>query len=217
MSDGYGQFCAVARALDVLGERWTLLVVREFLLGATTYTDVRRGIPRVPDATLTKRLGTLVRHAVLERTEDGYRLTPAGTALAPVLAELATWASGPGNVPLRDDQLDVALLTLELQRRVDIDALPDHRVTIAIELTDRPAADRHFWLRLDRPRVDLCTSDEGDPVDVWLTAQTRPVVEWWLGETEWAGLVRHPATSITGTQSLVRAVPDWFLRYALRS
>jgi DNA-binding HxlR family transcriptional regulator len=48
---GYGQFCAVARALEVLGERWTLLVVRELLLGARTFTDIRHGIPRIPRAT----------------------------------------------------------------------------------------------------------------------------------------------------------------------
>src|SRR5271169_4775835 len=81
----YGQFCAVARALEVLGERWTLLVVRELLLGASTFTEIRRGLPRIPRATLSTRLSSLVDHGIIESTTSGYCLTPSGAELGTVL------------------------------------------------------------------------------------------------------------------------------------
>lgn len=215
VSTGYGQFCAVARALDVLGERWSLLIVRELLLGSTTFGEIQRGLPRIPPATLAKRLRALDEHGVVERSTAGYHLTEAGRELMPVLTELARWASGPGRLPVGDEQLDTALLTWELQRRIDPDALPARRVTIEIEFLDRPPADRRFWLRLDRPRADLCTLDVGDEVDVWLAAETRPLVDWWLGSADWASVVKHPATRLDGPRQLVRALPGWFLGYAL--
>lgn len=80
------QFCAVARALDVLGERWTLLIVRELLLGASSFSEIRRGPPRIPRATVSSRLRTLRAAGFVD---DDYRLTEAGPALAPVVRELA--------------------------------------------------------------------------------------------------------------------------------
>src|SRR4051794_9741267 len=108
---GYGQFCAVARALEVLGERWTLLIVRELMLGATTFTEIRRGLPRIPRATLAARLRSLRRAEILEDTAGDYRLTETGLALAPVVRELARWATTTEGAALTADDLDTAALT----------------------------------------------------------------------------------------------------------
>src|SRR5882757_10147145 len=113
--NGYGQFCAVARALEVLDERWTLLVVRELMLGASSFTDIRRGLPRIPRATLSARLRTLRAAGVVD---EDYRLTEAGVALAPVVRELARWAVITDSATLTEDDLDTAALTWDMQRRV---------------------------------------------------------------------------------------------------
>src|SRR5215472_17229119 len=109
---GYGQFCAVARALDVLGERWALLVVRELLLGASSFTEIRRGLPRIPRATLSARLRSLRAAGIV----SGYRLTSAGTALGPVVQELARWAMTTESAALTDDDLDTSALTWDMRR-----------------------------------------------------------------------------------------------------
>lgn len=206
----YGQFCAVARALEVLGERWTLLVVRELMLGSATFTDIRRGLPRIPRATLASRLRGLRAAGIVE---GQYQLTEAGMALAPVVKELARWATA--NVELTEDDLDTAALTWDMQRRVDPQALPERTVVLAIEFTDRRPSDRNFWLHLSRTGVNLCREDTGAPVDLWLTGPVEPVTRWWLGELEWPRLVRHPDVTVHGDSVLRRQMHRWFLRYAL--
>ncbi|WP_052280675.1 winged helix-turn-helix transcriptional regulator [Nocardia vulneris] len=210
---GYGQFCAVARALDVLGERWTLLVVRELLLGASSFGDLCRGLPRIPRATLSARLRTLRAAGVVE----DYRLTDAGAALAPVVRELARWAITTDSAALTEDDLDTTALTWDMHRRVDTAALPDRRVVIAIEFTNRPAADRRFWLHLDRTGVDLCRDDTGAPVDIWLTTPTRAATEWWLGNLSWPQLLRQPGVQVHGDLALQRQIPRWFTGYVFTS
>jgi DNA-binding HxlR family transcriptional regulator len=211
---GYGQFCAVARALEVLGERWTLLIVRELMLGATTFTDVRRGLPRIPRATLAARLRGLERGGIVEvipgRT---YRLTEAGTALAPVMRELARWATVNDRAALSDDDLDTAALTWDIRRRINRTVLPARTVVVALDFTDRDPADRYFWLHLSRNAVNLCRDDTGAPVDLWLTAPTEPVTRWWLGQITWARLLLQPGVRIHGDRTLIHQMQHWFQRY----
>ena len=88
----YGQFCSVARAHDVLGGRWTLLVVRELLCGASRFNDIRRGIPRISRTMLSERLQALTFAGAVARTdgEHGpeYALTDAGKELANLVRAL---------------------------------------------------------------------------------------------------------------------------------
>ncbi|CAM4485999.1 helix-turn-helix domain-containing protein [Nocardia ninae] len=199
----------MARALDVLGERWTLLIVRELLLGASSFGDLCRGLPRIPRATLSARLRVLRAAGVV----DGYRLTDVGAALAPVVRELARWAIATDSAALGEDDLDTAALTWDMRRRVDVAALPDRRVVLAIEFTDRPISDSRFWLHLSRTGVDLCRDDTGAPVDIWLTTPTRAATEWWLGNLSWQQLLRQPGVQVHGDHGLQRELPRWFTRY----
>jgi DNA-binding HxlR family transcriptional regulator len=203
----------MARALEVLGERWTLLIVRELLLGTTTFTDICRGLPRIPRATLSARLRTMRAAGIVDVVDGGYRLTAAGAALFPVVRELARWASVTDNAALADGHLDTAALTWDMHRRIDHTALPAHTVVLAIEFTDRPEPDRHFWLHLSNTAVNLCREDTGAPVDVWLTAPTAELTRWWLGQRSWAQLLRHPEVTVHGDRPLQRQMHHWFKRY----
>ena len=102
----YGQRCSVARALDVIGERWTPLIVRELLTGPKRYTDLIDGLPGIGTNVLASRLGDLQAHGIVEKRTlppptpvAVYELTEAGRALAPVLRELRTWGSQYGAAP----------------------------------------------------------------------------------------------------------------------
>jgi len=210
---GYGQFCAVARALEVLGERWTLLIVRELLLGARTFTDICRGLPRLPRATLSARLRGLRAAGIVDVADGEYHLTDTGASLFPVVRELARWATATGSADLAPDDLDTAALTWDMQRRVDTTALPERTVVLAIEFTDRAADDRYFWLHLSRTGVNLCREDTGAPVDLWLAAPTAETTRWWLGHLSWAQLLRTPEVRIDGDRALQRRMRHWFRRY----
>jgi hypothetical protein len=101
-----------------------------------------------------------------------------------------------------------------MQRRVDVDALPERTVILALEFTDRPPRDRYFWLHLSKTNVNLCRQDTGAPVDLWLKASTAEVTHWWLGDLTWSQLQQHPGVTVHGDRALQRQMQRWFLRYA---
>lgn len=76
MATTYGQYCPLAKAMEILDERWTVLIVRELLLGSTRFNELRRGVPRMSPGLLSKRLQSLERHGIVEHAEDGYRPVP---------------------------------------------------------------------------------------------------------------------------------------------
>jgi DNA-binding HxlR family transcriptional regulator len=212
----HGQFCSMARALDLLGERWTLLIVRELLCGSQRFGEVQRGIPRISRTMLSARFRELVDAGVVTRDDapDGpaYRLTPAGTELAAVVRELGTWGQRWLSRDLHARELDVRALVWDIQRRVRRDALPEKPLVVRIEFTDvRGAAGRHYLL-LRRSEVSLCTSNPGYPEELVLRTDRRTLIGWWRGdlafrEARQAGLV------LEGRREWVRAFPDWFDRY----
>jgi DNA-binding HxlR family transcriptional regulator len=117
----YGDRCGIARALDVIGERWSLLVVRELLLGPKRFTDLRTGLPKISPDVLAQRLRELEQAGVLTRdtlpppaASKVYALTDRGRDLEPVLHALGRWGAAEpvaDDVPMGHDALMVALLT----------------------------------------------------------------------------------------------------------
>ena len=153
---GYGQFCSMARAHEVLGGRWTLLIVREILCGSRRFNDIRRGIPRVSRTVLSERLQALVFVGAIARTDGPhgpeYELTEAGQELAILVSALGTWgqrwlAREPAN-----EDLDLEPLLVDMQRRVRFTALPKEPFVVRFEVRGHHTAfhaaqeDRSFTL-----------------------------------------------------------------------
>jgi DNA-binding HxlR family transcriptional regulator len=213
----YGQFCSVARALDLLGERWTLLIVRELLSGSRRFADVQRGIPRISRTMLSARIRELLDAGVIERREDdggapGYALTPAGVELAAVVRDIGTWGQRWLPREPRPSELDVRPLLWDIRRRVRRDRLPDRPLVVRIELTDvRGAAARHYLL-LRRSEVSLCTANPGFPEELSLRTDRRTLVGWWRGDLTLTQ-ARASGLVLEGRREWVRAFPDWFERY----
>src|SRR5262249_47293301 len=151
----YGQFCSIARALDLLGERWTILIVRELLCGGRSFGDVRRGIPRISRTMLAARLRELTDAGVIERRASGYELTESGLDLMSVVSALGTWGQKWLPRTVKEDELDMDALLWDMRRRVDLDRLPRRPTVVRIELSDlRRNATR--WLLLRPSEVSLC-------------------------------------------------------------
>ena len=118
MGKTYGQYCALARALDIVGDRWTLLIVRELLVGEAGYGQLQHGLPGVATNLLAGRLRLLERHGLVERTGTGkatrYRLTARGRDLQDAVRTLVLWGApemtrGAGDDAFRPGWLVVAL------------------------------------------------------------------------------------------------------------
>ena len=139
MGASYSQFCPVAKAMELLDERWTLLVIRELMMGSEHFNQLRRGLPRMSPTLLSRRLQQLVRAGIITREESDdavhYRLTEAGEELRPVVLALGTW--GTRWIPdLADPDLDPKLLLWDMHRNVDRERVPPRRTVVAFEFGD---------------------------------------------------------------------------------
>jgi DNA-binding HxlR family transcriptional regulator len=220
---GYGQFCSIARALDLLGERWTLLVVRELLCGSRRFGDIRRGIPRVSRTMLSARLRELVDAGVIARRHRGHRghraeppsyeLTAAGEELAGVVQGLGAWGQRwlPRELPRED--LDADVLLWDMRRRVNLGALPATPVVARIELSDVGGRAGARYLLLRKTEVSLCSANPGFPDELRVRARLRTMTAWWRGDISLAD-ARSAGMTIEGRKEWVRAFPTWFARYA---
>ncbi len=185
---GYGQFCPIAKAAEILAERWTFLVVRELVLGSTRFNDLRRGVPLMSSSLLSQRLKYLEREGVVERrparTGQGfeYGLTEAGRELQPIIMQLGEWGARWVRSRLTDEDLDVALLMWDMHRTVRPDSFPPRRVVVAFEFTDVPHGKRHWWLVSAGDGADLCLTDPGHEVDLYVTTDLRTMTAIWVGD-----------------------------------
>ncbi|MEZ0066559.1 DNA-binding HxlR family transcriptional regulator [Streptacidiphilus sp. MAP12-20] len=137
----YDDPCGVARALDLVGERWALLVVRELLLGPKRFSDLSRGLPGMSQNVLSQRLRELEQAGIVRRVRlgppastGGYELTELGAGLDQVLLALARWGSG---LPLESAaDLSVDALALALRTTFDPDAADGLRAVLALRIGD---------------------------------------------------------------------------------
>ena len=212
---GYGQFCPVAKATEVIGEKWTLLVLRELFLGTTRFNDFQRSLSRMSPTLLAKRLrrleecGIVIRKKLSGRRGFEYRLTAAGRELSPLMEVLAVWGMRWARGQLTDDELDVEFLMRDLQRRLQTEYLPDGQTVICFmfgELTKYET----WWLLVDGDVVDLCTEDPGKEVDLYINASVRTIVEVWEGDLDLRAALHEERIKAHGSRHLIKTMPDWF-------
>jgi DNA-binding HxlR family transcriptional regulator len=211
----HGQFCSVARSLDLLGERWTLLVVRELLSGSTRFNDVRRGIPRISRTMLSARLRELLDAGVVARSDTeppSYALTDAGRELAGVVRDLGAWGQRWLPRTLTADQLDVDALAWDIHRRIRADDLPATPFVARLEIGDGGKRSTRYLL-LRRSEVSLCGENPGFPEELRVSASLRTLTAWWRGDISLA-TARASGMVIDGRRDRVRMFPRWFERYA---
>lgn len=213
---GYGQFCPVSRAAEILAERWTPLVVRELLMGSVRFNDLQRGVPRMSPALLSRRLKELERAGIVERVRIGrtaeYRMTAAGRELYPIIEGMGVWAQRWVRDDLvADDNLDPTLLMWDVRRNVRPGALPtDRRYVTRFEFRGVPADRRRYWLLLEDGEVDLCNKDPGFGVDLYVSATVRLLTEIWLGYRTIAAAVEDGGLRLDGAPVDCRAFASWF-------
>jgi DNA-binding HxlR family transcriptional regulator len=213
MGGSYHQFCPVAKAMELLDERWTLLVVRELLSGSERFNELRRGVPRMSPTLLSKRLTELVHAGVVQRHGSGsdvrYVLTDAGRELRPVVEALGVWGiRWIGE--LGEQDLDPKLLLWDMHRNVNYDAVPPDRTVVAFQFTDVPRKSRDWWLVITPQEADVCDADPGHPVSIRVSATLHGMTRVWRGDLSWSEALRSHTVRIEGPQTLRRATPDWF-------
>jgi DNA-binding HxlR family transcriptional regulator len=216
----YGQFCPVAKAMELLDERWTMLVIRELLEGSRTFNALRRGVPRISPALLSARLQRLARAGVIERYEANsrvsYALTPAGRELQPVVEAIGTW--GIRWMPeLGDEDLDPHLLMWDIHRNVDLESVPVGRTVLRFTFRDVRDSARDWWLVITTDGVDLCDFDPGDPAVATMETDLRTLTQVWRGDLSWQKALHTGGVLLHGSTQARRVVPQWLKLSAFAS
>jgi DNA-binding HxlR family transcriptional regulator len=219
MAEGsYNQFCPIAMAAEILCTRWTLLLVRELIGGSTRFNELRRGVPRMSPALLSKRLKDLEAAGVVTRSKvsggpdtSEYRLTESGRELKPIVDVVGAWGQRWIDTEASLEKLDVNLLMWSIRRNINPAPMPRRRTTIQVMFTDLPKAQRNWWL-LAKPGdgVDLCSVDPGFDVDLYLSSDLRTMTEVFMSYTSMTAAKKEGRLSITGNLQLEADMKSWF-------
>lgn len=216
---GYGQFCPVAKASEILAERWTPLVLRELLAGSHRFNDLRRGVPLMSRSLLAKRLRELERAGVVERRPAAggrrsheYFLTPAGEELRPIVDALGVWGQRWVMSELDEDDLDPALLMWDMRRNLIDAELPEERAVVRFDFVDVAGPYRRWWLLAEKGGGDVCLTDPGFAVDLAVSVPLRALTRFWIGQLDWRGLAAAEGFALDGPRWVQRALPRWLQR-----
>jgi DNA-binding HxlR family transcriptional regulator len=210
-------FLPDCKGLRNLSERWTFLLVRELMLGASHFNDIRRGVPRMSPALLAKRLRTLEECGIVaaEPIAGGrgfeYRLMQAGEDLRPIIELAGHWGQRWVRSQLPPDELDPGELMWYIRRHFGKDGLPPRRLVMQVDFTDVRRMQR-WWLLLENGEADLCLDDPGFDVDIYLTTDLLSLTQVYIGDLSFARAVSKGRIELDGPRDLLRGMPAWFAR-----
>jgi DNA-binding HxlR family transcriptional regulator len=210
----YGQYCPIARAAEILATRWTPLILRNLLLGGTTFTEIADGAPGIPRSLLTTRLRELEQAGVITRSmrADGhgptYHLTRSGEDLRAVMFALGVW--GERWIELAPEHLDPGVtLSSWVRWYLAEEHLPPTRVCARFDFPDRTRKSNQLWILFDGPRSEVCRTFPGFNEDLVVTLESRALAEWHLGRISWGDGLRTGRITVSGPPGLAAALPTW--------
>lgn len=210
----YTDYCPIGTGLEVLGDRWTPLVIRELAVGATGFNEIHRGIPRISRTLLSQRLRTLEARGLLRREPGGpgrsvgYTLTDAGQDLVPVIWSIGSWAARWLYSDPAEEDCDGLSLLWRMHQRADDAQLPATRTVVHVILTGVGGAEG--WLDIDRDGMTVCKNDQGKDVDLVVQGDTGQMYKWLAGIVSFRELVGSGHVRLIGPSRVARAFPTWF-------
>lgn len=213
-TSGYGQFCPVSMAAEILCSRWTVVLLREMLCGSTRFNDLRRGLPRMSPTLLSKRLKELELAGVIRSTPttagiSEYVLTEAGEDLRAIIIGIGSWGQRWVESRLSLRNLDPTLLMWDMRRNLSTDPLPPRRCTIQFLYPELQPTHRNYWLVVESGDVDLCQTDPGFDIDLLVTSSLKTMTAIWMGLVRLDAEVRAGHVQLEGDPAIRRAMQQW--------
>jgi DNA-binding HxlR family transcriptional regulator len=197
----YGQYCPIARALEVLGERWSLLIIRDMLVGATRFNDIARGLPGLSRSLLSKRLQQFEKEGLVDKVGLEYLLTPAGRDLKPVVFGIGAWGAKWTFEDPRVEELDSELLVWWIHTRLNIDDLPGHRQVFHFRFSDDP---KLFWIVVENGVPSVCMDDPGYEIQMTLSTDVGTLYRVWETRIGLHDAIRSGDLVVTGQRAYTR-------------
>jgi len=212
---GYKQFCPVAMAAELLCTRWTMVLLRELVAGSTRFNDLRRGVPKMSPTLLSQRRKELEAASIIERrqlkSEKGvfeYQMTTSGRDLRPVVEAVGFWGQKWVEAQLSLKNLDPSLLMWDMRRNLNPSPLPAGRTVIQFLYRELPVSKQCWWLVVEsHGAVDLCWSDPGFEVDLYVSTDLRTMTAIWMGLTTVAK--ERANVALTGSREIASKMQTW--------
>jgi DNA-binding HxlR family transcriptional regulator len=210
----YGQYCPLARGAEVLGDRWTLLIIREMLFGVQRFNELERFLPGISRSVLAQRLRHLQRVGLVERHADAdgqrslYLLTQAGRDLRPVVRAIGNWGAKWAFGDPDPAELDPDLVVQWISRHLAWERLPARRVVVQFAVTGPPV--RRYWLVIQPEDVSVCMHDPGFGVDAVFRSDARTLYQVYTGELALPDAQRSGRLQLDCAPAVRRQVPTWF-------
>ena len=212
----YNLFCPLAMACEVVEPRWTLLILAEMWDGSTRFNEIRRGVPGISPTLLSRRLKEMEANGLIERLEDrakgtvDYVRTPLAIELEGAILRLGDWAyrNIQASVAIGDPNPDY--LMWQMRRTIDPGLFPRRRFVIRFHFSDLPDEEASYWM-VAKPGadVDLCMSDPGFDVDVFVEAEVKALTSAWMGYSSLQSEIDRDRIFVSGDPTLTRAIDLW--------
>jgi DNA-binding HxlR family transcriptional regulator len=180
---GYGQYCPVAKGAEVFAERWTPLLLRELLLGSTHFSELHRGVPLMSRSLLSLRLKQLEEIGVVRRKQ--------------------------GHPKFDRNELDVTLLMWDMRRCIKMDAFPSGHIAVQFDFTDLSASKRRWWLVSDGEEVDLCPTNPGYEVGLYVATDLRTMTRVFMGDLSLKAAIGAGNIELHGPRDLCQRFERW--------
>jgi len=214
-----GDYCSFTKAVEHLGDRWSLLIVRELAShGSLGFNALADTLPSISRSVLARRLRKLEELAIIERTGRSaparpapHRLTPAGEQLVPTLMSLKSWAERWVPEDLAMVQRDPVVIMLWMTHRANPSTAPERRAVLEFEVGGPHA--KKVWLVLERGALpSICFDDPGLPAEryVHVDADATTLYPISRGLRTWGSALADESVALYGDPDLVRAMPGWF-------
>lgn len=210
-----GSLCPAMASADLMGDKWTLLILREMFLGATRFSEFQRAQPRMSPTILSKRLKMLEANDIIVRKNsanpgaNAYRLTRSGRELGPIIEGMAVWGMRWRSRHIVAQDCDVGGFMWDFHRTVNTQALPDGDTVIHVDITDRSELNS-WWLLANAQTVDLCPQDPGYDIDIYINATLKDLITVWMGDISLKLAIQQKRLQVTGARHYVNTAGEWF-------
>ena len=214
----YCQFCPVAKAAEILCEKWVILVLRELMMGSTRFGQLRKGLPRISPSILSRRLKNLEEQGVIIRTkkEDNagyeYHLSESGEELRPIVLGFGTWGHRWAKNKIVKEDLDAGFLLWDMRRRLNVEYFGDEHVVMHIEFTDQDKHDRYWWMVIENGEIDLCFEDTGHEPDIIIMTTLPVMTQVWLGYENLDAMIEKRKLKMLGSKKHLKNISKWIGR-----
>lgn len=210
----YGQFCPISKAAEVLGDKWTLLIIREIMMGGNRFNVLQRGLNSISPTVLTKRLndlcdeGIVIKKKIQGQKGFEYYLTECGRELFPMLEQMGKWGMRWARGGMPDEDLDVELLMLYMERSVNPVKLFESETVVHFHFNDISEFN-NWWLVVKDNEVDACITNPGKDVDVHIHTDLRTMIAAWMGDTSYKKAEAEGRMKLMGNKALTQSLSSW--------